>query len=284
MVSSLLAYTRVRVWLARGELASAERWADELQASWPDHSAFDIAIDEVSELLLIALARVRIATGTAQGNSQGDGPGDGAALDEALALLDRLQTAARSGGRVNSLIEALVLEAMARYHYQLTVGHRGQATADFEAGALHALEQALQLGEPEGYVRVFVDEGEDMQRLLVSVGRQTAHARNYKQKAYLARLLRAFPASASPDVAPGVSGTSRASGTSHPAVLVEPLSERELEIMRLIMDGMSSRDIARKLIVAPGTVKAHIASIYRKLDVHSRTQAVAAAWALGLLG
>jgi LuxR family maltose regulon positive regulatory protein len=251
IISHLLAATRVRLWLAQGDLALAERWAEQVQASLP------APLSETNELLHVAVCRVWIASGQAHA--------DVPTLQRALGMLARVQAAAQTGGRQNTLIEALVLEALAHYHCAAL-----QGDAPSNAAALNALSRALQLGEAEGYVRTFVDEGDAMQRLLLALGRQALPLR---QRAYLARLLQAFPQPL--DAAP--------SGPAPVAALVEPLSERELEILRLIAEGMHTQAIARKLIVAPGTVKAHVATIYRKLDVHSRTQALAAARALGLL-
>ncbi|HEY3341304.1 MAG TPA: LuxR C-terminal-related transcriptional regulator, partial [Anaerolineae bacterium] len=264
IISNLLEATWVRVWLAQGNLLPAERWANKLPSATAGHNTQAGVITENSELLLVAQSRVLIARGRAHG--------DNAALDEALALLARLKTAALNSGRLNTLIEVLVLEAVARYHHS-TLLDGGEAHPKPE---LDALEQALQLGEQEGYIRVFIDEGDVMQRLLTMLGRQSMHVLPPHQRAYLARLLQAFPASPSTsDLAPAAARPAEG--------LIEPLSERELEIVRLIAAGMNTRAIAGKLIVAPGTVKAHLASIYRKLDVHSRTQALATARVLGLL-
>ena len=198
-------------------------------------------------------------------------------MDWAWFPVQEDRKAAQNGGRLNTLIEVLALEAVTRYHLSSLAAKSGShAELDLHTLALSALEQALELGEAEGYVRVFIDEGDVMQRLLIATGRQPAREWTLRQRAYLARLLQAFPANPpAHDVAP--------SAARPAAGLIEPLSERELEILRMITAGMNTQAIARKLIIAPGTVKAHIASLYRKLDVHSRTEAVAAARALGLL-
>lgn len=264
IISNLLESTQVRLWLAQDDQTAAERWADQLQSTAANSPAQAGQISESGELPLVALSRVLIARGQAHA--------DGAALDKALALLAQVKTAAQRGGRLNTLIEVLVLEAVARYHLSTLVDEQNTKP---DPSALKALAQALQLGEPEGYVRMFVDEGEVMQRLLTALGRQQAGTATLRQRAYLAHLLQAFPAGPSAGDAPP--DTARLAG------LIEPLSERELEILGLIAEGESTQAIARRLILAPGTVKAHVASIYRKLDVHSRTQALAVARALGLL-
>lgn len=132
------------------------------------------------------------------------------------------------------------------------------------------IQQALMLGEPEGYIRMFVDEGAAMGRLL-----HKAASRGVMPE-YVGRLLAAFP-DASPIPA-----------TRHPAPaleyeIVEPLSERELEVLHFIAEGLSNREIAQKLYLSHNTVKGHARNIYGKLGVNSRTQAAARARILGLL-
>jgi LuxR family maltose regulon positive regulatory protein len=127
---------------------------------------------------------------------------------------------------------------------------------------MDALARALLLGEPEGYVRTFVDLGAPMGELL----RGAAH--RGIRTGYVGRLLARAPAEPVP-------------AASSP--LIEPLSDRELEVLRLIAAGLSNREIAQKLVITPGTAKWHANNIYGKLGVHSRTQAVALARELGLL-
>jgi LuxR family maltose regulon positive regulatory protein len=132
------------------------------------------------------------------------------------------------------------------------------------------LERALSLAQPEGYVRIFVDEGEPMARLLtIALSRGIAPD-------YVRRLLAAFPTT-EPERAAPQKPQALASD------LIEPLSERELEVLQLIAEGLTNREIASRLFLALNTVKAHTRNIYGKLDVHSRTQAIARTQALGLL-
>ncbi len=134
-----------------------------------------------------------------------------------------------------------------------------------------ALERALTMAEPEGYVRTFVDEGAPMAALL-----RRAASRGVAP-VYVSKLLDALDAEAPMRRGP----IGPASPTARP--LEEPLSEREREVLRLIAAGLSNRDIAQELVLATGTVRKHINNIFGKLNVRSRTQAAAQARELGLL-
>jgi LuxR family maltose regulon positive regulatory protein len=133
-----------------------------------------------------------------------------------------------------------------------------------------ALERALALAEPGGFIRIFVDEGPSMARLL-----HEAPSREIAPD-YVRRLLAAFPV-AEPEQADPLKREAPKSE------LLEPLSERELEVLQLIAEGLTNPEIASRLFLALNTVKAHSRNIYGKLGVHSRTQAVARARALGVL-
>jgi LuxR family maltose regulon positive regulatory protein len=182
------------------------------------------------------------------------GERDHRAAGDALGLLGRLLVEADGHGRTGSAIEILVLQALA---------HRARGQV---AAALGPLGRVLALAGPEGYVRTFVDEGEPMRDLLrqaVAAGVSGAYAR---------RLLDAFE-----EPARGVPVSPAA------AALVEPLTAREVEIVRLVAAGMRNQEIADHLVVSLPTVKRHIANSYGKLGVGHRTEAVARATALGLL-
>jgi LuxR family maltose regulon positive regulatory protein len=215
-------------------------------------------------------------------------------LPEALHLLSCLEESARSGGRTGRLIEILILQALA-------LEGLGEP-----ALALATLAKSLALAEPEGYIRVFLDEGQPMQNLLKVAG---LGLKVPALQAYITRLLASFerhhpprfpeeqggPESRDPAAHDRQSSTLRqAQGRlfnvqpldklrAGSATLPEPLSPRELEVLQLIALGRTNLEIARQLIVSPGTVKAHTASIYRKLDVANRTEAVARARQLGIL-
>jgi LuxR family maltose regulon positive regulatory protein len=178
--------------------------------------------------------------------------GDAPARDVALALLEDTLAAAEREGRTGVAIEALALQALAR-----------QARGDELAAALVLLERALHLAEPEGYLRLFADLGLPMGRLL-----QSARARGVRPE-YVDRLLAAF---GQPELTkPGA------------AALPEPLTERELDVLRLLAAGLTNREIAEHLVVSAETVKKHCGNIYGKLSARNRTQAVARARALHLL-
>jgi LuxR family maltose regulon positive regulatory protein len=181
--------------------------------------------------------------------------------DEAIVGLTRSLAAAETSGRLGTAIEMRILRSLALQRQ----GDIQKAEAD--------LERALALAEPEGYVRVFLDEGQPMQMLL---GQWLAHAGSGSLRDYAIRLLSQF------DAEPHTI-TAAQEKRSPADNLVEPLTQRELEVLHLMALGKTNQEIARQLIVSPGTVKAHTASIYRKLDVANRTEAVARARQLGIL-
>jgi len=162
------------------------------------------------------------------------------------AFLERLRRAAQDGSRTGSVIEILVLQALSQ-----------QATGETTA-ALAALQQALALAAPEGYVRIFVDEGEPMGSLL----RRAATGGG--ATAYINRLLAALDKSG------------RTPGADRPAkqALIDPLSARELDVLRLLGTDLDGPDIARKLFLSLNTVRTHTKNIYAKLGVNNRREAV----------
>ena len=189
--------------------------------------------------------------------------------EEALQLLDGLLPTVENARRMGMAIEVQGLRAMALH----ALGNDGEA--------LLALENALALAEPEEYVRIFVDMGRPMQRLL---GLERSRLRyESRLRAYVERLLVQFQdveiESAGPRQAPATGAP--LSGTQSP--ILEPLSERELEVLRLLRSSLTVPEIAGELFVAESTVRSHVKSIYGKLGVHRRMDAVQRAQALGLL-
>jgi LuxR family maltose regulon positive regulatory protein len=177
---------------------------------------------------------------------------------EAFALLDPLLVKARQLQRVDLIIDIQIQRAQAAQ------------SEGREALAMEALAEALSRAEPGGYMRTFLDEGQAMADLL-----RRAASRGIAP-AYVARLLAGFNETESKDVALGL--------PDHPAQpLVEPLSEREMDVLRLLAAGMSNPEIAEELTVAVSTVRSHCKSIYGKLNVHRRWDAVHRAQELGLL-
>ena len=177
-------------------------------------------------------------------------------LDEGLALLARLLKRAESAGAGGTVISVLVLQALA-------LQKRGEGDR-----ALVALTRALTLAEPEGYVRVFIGEGAPMEKLLQQAAAQGIGG------VYVGELLGALRRESSDNRRTMALATSR---------LAEPLSDRELEVLQLLPTHLSGPEIAQELCIAVNTVRSHIKSLYGKLDVHSRRQAVARAQDLGLL-
>ncbi|UCC86519.1 MAG: hypothetical protein JSV81_16960 [Anaerolineales bacterium] len=226
--------SRVVQWLAVGDVDTAGHWAE--------------ACGGGSELEQIALARLRLA--------QGHAP-------DAQRLLDRQRALAQAGGRSGRSIELLGLQALALEEG----GQPDQAEA--------ALFQALSLARPEGYVRVFLDLGRPLYELLQrSAARGRApgtHSAAIGPGAgdYRRKLLDAFRQENEKWVAEAVSPPPAAA-----QALMDPLTERELDVLRLLAEGLTNKEIADRLVVAPSTVKQHLKNIYGKLDVHSRAQAV----------
>jgi LuxR family maltose regulon positive regulatory protein len=179
-----------------------------------------------------------------------------ARYEDALSTLRRIEEVAQTAARMRSVIEILALQALAHL------------LANDLPKAMATLQRVLALAEPEDYVRTFVDAGPPMKALL-----RQALLRGISP-AYVKRLLAAFPAREAPRPA------NRQQLAAH---LAEPLSNRELEVLRLVAAGASNAEIAHSLVVGLSTVKKHINSIYSKLDVRSRTQALARAADLDLL-
>jgi LuxR family maltose regulon positive regulatory protein len=228
---------KARVWIAQGRLAHVVDWASEHRVSIEDELSYLREFDHIT------LARSLLVRSRRDGTDP--------SVRDALGLLERLLRAAEQGGRGRSVIEILVLQAIAR-----------DASGD-HAGALASLDRAVVLAEPEGYVRIFVDEWTGLASLLQAIATSTA------QPAYVNFLL-------------GEPGTGDARGPRRQP-LIEPLSERELDVLRLLATDLAGPEIAGRLFVSLNTVRTHTKNIYAKLGVNNRRAAVRRAEDLGLL-
>ncbi len=242
---------QARMWIDVGETARAAEWAAL--------AGFPVPPGEIDTHLPVeqaGYARLLCAQGRAV---------------DALVLLDRCLAEAERGGLWGQALEALLLRAVARRQ-------RGDLN-----GALGDAERALALGEPEGYLRLFVEEGRPLAALLSQLQKRFEPEKSTGYSAaYLARVLAAFPAGTeSPGVAP-VPGEP-AAPPPLPDTPLEPLTARELEVLRLLALGLSNREMAEKLVLAEGTVKTHVHNLIAKLGAQSRTHAIALGRQMGLI-
>jgi LuxR family maltose regulon positive regulatory protein len=235
-----IAALKTRIWVTQGRIFQALGWARERGLSCDDDLSF------MREFEHITLARVLIA------QYKCDLVND--SIHEAIGMLERLLQAAEEGERTGSMIEILVMQSLA---------HQAQGNISL---ALVPLERALTLAEPEGYIRIFIDEGPLMENLLNNVKTD-----NKNLKKYIQRLRAAFLGEK-----PTLSGTNQQS-------LIEPLSERELEVLKLLRSELSGPEIARDRMVSLSTVRTHIQHIFAKLGVNNRRAAVRRAEELDLL-
>jgi ATP/maltotriose-dependent transcriptional regulator MalT len=234
---------RARLWVAIGRIEEATRWTEERGLSDMD------GVTYLREAEHLVLARVLLAQAHAT---------------RASRLLERLDTLADAQGREGSLIEIRALRSLAL-----------QANAKHQA-ALELLEDALSMARPEGYVRVFADEGPLMAALIQRFIRLRREGRGGESNAAGQHALR---------VARSLRLTSRvvAGSASTTGELVEPLTTREIEVLELIAVGRRNREIADELVVTLDTVKRHVSHIFGKLGTVSRTEAVAVARELHLI-
>jgi len=237
---------KARVWIKQGELEKALAWARTQKLSIDEEPNY---LREFEQITFVRMLLSQYQSDHKEGS-----------LHDGIGYLERLLKAAEEGGRMGSVIEILILQALAH-----------QMDEDIPA-ALSALERALKLAEPEGYIRMFVDEGSAMSVLLREA------AKNRITPAYTAELLSAFEAERKgfgeemPIPAAPVSGS-----------MIEALSQRELDILRLFKTELSGPEIAQELVIALSTVRTHTKSIYSKLNVNSRRAAVKRAIELGLI-
>ena len=228
---------KARLMLARGQVGAAEEWIANQEFTGIEESF--ITYDHV----IFVKARLLIAQEK---------------LDEAQELLGELREVCKKVRHIGRLIEVLVLLSLA----QKMKGEHTQA--------MKSITQALDLAEPGGFVRVFVDEGPSMAQLLY----ETLSKENSSH--FVQSLLEAFPES---EAVPSSSERIQ----DRDGIWIEPLTDRELEVLQLIAEGSTNNDIAEKLFLSLNTVKAHTRSIYGKLGVKSRTQAAAKGRTLGIV-
>lgn len=224
---------QARIHIKQNHLNKAQAWAHQSGLSLQDKPIF------LNEFGYLTFARIMLA------ENQNDQH-----FQTILQMLESLLKQAESQNRLRSRIDILITQALA-------------FSAKDSAKALATLEQALTLAEPEGYLRLFVDEGKPMAELL-------SRFKSSKLQQYANRILAALTPSIHPS-----------SFSIQP--LIDPLSERELEVLHLIAQGLSNQEITQKLVVALSTVKGHNLRIFAKLQAKSRTEAVARARELGLL-
>jgi len=236
IVSRVTAW-KAKIWLKEGNRDALRQWVQERLLDTDGEPLF------VREVEYLVLARILILRGE---------------LEKAVNLVERLIERAQTGGRITRQIEMYLVLALAV-----------QELGDTDK-AMTILSKGLSLAESRGHIRLFVNEGPPMARLL-----HKALSRDISPE-YVRRLLAAFPGAEPKHAGP-------TSFQVPETELIEPLSERELEVLQLIAEGLTNREIASRLFLSLNTVKAHTRNIYGKLDVHSRTQAVGRAGSLGIL-
>ena len=241
----MLALYQITLWTAENDFQASSQWEEDHDSGWRSQTG------RVRDALTIALARARIA--------RYHRLRDDSALGQARALIEPTLKQAQASGLLLYGTRFLLLDALASYALRDT------------ASAITTLKRALSQAEPENYVRSFLDIGKPMEEFLLwsleSQSLSEPHLRTYVSK-----LLSHFGADISVEIQPPTGDA-----------LIEPLSQRELDVLRLIAKGLSNREISERLFLALSTVKGHTRIIFDKLQVQRRTEAVARARELGLL-
>jgi len=241
---------KAEIYLKQGRLSSALDWARVRGISVDDETSY------LNEFEHLTLARLMIAESQSSKGEQ--------SITLAIGLLERMLKKAEAQKRGGSVIEILIVQSLA---------HQAQGNLLL---ALTALERALILAEPEGYQQVFIDEGEPVKFMISHLYKQIEKESDrpgHPLSDYLVKLLAAF-------TRPQIS--TELTTTGEKSELIEPLSQRELEVLRLISLGLSNREIGERLFLALSTVKGHTRIIFDKLQVQNRTEAVARARELNL--
>lgn len=243
---AIVAICEVNIRLVSGDMEAAQRWAEKRDLNLEDKLTFQDMED------YFILAKLLIMQNK---------------LDDAGKFVDRLVDLVASVGANGYLIKLLVYQA-------LVLDAKGE-----EGAALDVLERAIRLGEAEGYVRTFTDADRRVGDLVRKLFRRPSTiSRNYRDKLSRAfrledRVVQRQSIQASGGLTPG----------ERPVELVDPLSERELQVLRLLATNLTSTEIAEELYISPSTVRSHIKNIYSKLDVHRRYDAVERARQLKLI-
>ncbi|MGW8226239.1 MAG: LuxR C-terminal-related transcriptional regulator [Anaerolineales bacterium] len=254
MAPVIISLFQVRLWLQLGQLAKVEKWEEQYQpfAAYLAAQKFDPKYHRhLLEIEGIVFARLRLAQGK---------------LDQVEKIMGPLYQSAVNLKRTGSVIEILVVKAMAALKMQEMIR------------AKDLLEDALRIAEPQGYARIFIDEGKPMRELLDLLledvrRRETGDAASVSAE-YLNRLLAALIAE---------SVAEKETKPREIAGMAEPLSDRELEVLRFLPTSLTSTEIAQELYISPNTARFHIKNIYGKLGVHQRAAAVERARDLGLI-
>ncbi|HEX6033162.1 MAG TPA: LuxR C-terminal-related transcriptional regulator, partial [Anaerolineales bacterium] len=240
-----LGFHQINVWIAENDFQAIAQWEQDHDSGWRSQTG------RMRDALAIALARAGIA--------RYHRTRDDSALGQALALIEPTLEQSQATGLLLYATRLLLLDALALY---------AQRDA---ASAIITLKRALALAEPENYIRSFLDLGKPMEELL-SWSLEGKALSEPHLRVYVSKLLSHF-------------GVDISIQSSHPTgnTLIEPLSQRELDVLRLIAKGLSNREISERLFLALSTVKGHTRIIFDKLHVQRRTEAVARARELGLL-
>ena len=248
-----IAAQKARIYLKQGRLDKAHAWVHERKLSVKDEASY------LGEYEHLTLARTRLFEGSFTGIHE---------------LLERLLTLAETQKRTGSVIEIVLTQALV---------HQAQGNP---TQALAALERALTLAEPEGYLRIFVDEGESMRLLILdfkSKIEKQGNTRPHSLFGYVTELLAAFPQPMESIPNPKHLHIHNAGVVNQKPKIIKSLTDRELEILRLVAEGHTNTEISQRLYLALSTVKGHNLRIFNKLQAQNRTEAVVRARELGLL-
>lgn len=244
-VHSIVDVTWVQIWLLRGDWILLDQWSNEQMAILNTRIDESKSIDEYLEMRLIMLVRVWVEKTKSDNKTE--------RYEDCLRLLARLESCSQTAGRINSLVEILILKESIRF----TQGKKIEA-AD-------GLEKCLSMAEPGGYMRIFLNTGEPARLLLLAYLQKT----NPVQQSYAMKILQEF-------------GDTLQTSISRNG-LPEAITPREMDVLNLLAEGYSNQQMAEKLVLAEGTIKFHVHQILGKLQVKSRTQAIIRARDLGLL-